>query len=140
MTDCPNVPVATLRVRYSEIDQMGTFYNSRALEWFEVGRTEWLRGTGMAYTDMESRGVMLPLVESHVNYRSRARYDDELAIFVTASMQGRARMEFAVTITQAATGEVVCEGTTVHAIVAPGGKVIRPPAWFLDLVQTGNEQ
>ena len=32
--------ITRLRVRYSETDQMGTFYNSRALEWFERGRTE----------------------------------------------------------------------------------------------------
>ncbi len=31
------------RVRSSETDQMGTFYNSRPLEWFEMGRTELLR-------------------------------------------------------------------------------------------------
>ena len=35
--------VLQLRVRYSETDQMGTFYNSRALEWFECGRTELMR-------------------------------------------------------------------------------------------------
>ena len=32
-----------IRVRYSETDQMGTFYNSRPLEWFECGRTELFR-------------------------------------------------------------------------------------------------
>ena len=32
-----------LRVRYSETDQMGTYYHSRALEWFEWGRSELLR-------------------------------------------------------------------------------------------------
>lgn len=127
-------PVTTLRVRYSEIDKMGTFYNSRALEWFEVGRTEWLRATGMDYREMEARGVMLPLVESHVNYRTRASYDDELAIYVTATMEGRARMRFDVKLTQAASDIVVCEGYTIHAIVGPEGKVIRPPAWFLDLI------
>ena len=57
----------TLRVRYSETDQMGTFYNSRALEWFEVGRTEIMRAKGMTYVEWEKQGYMLPLVEAHVN-------------------------------------------------------------------------
>jgi acyl-CoA thioester hydrolase len=43
------------RVRYSETDQMGTFYNSRALEWFECGRTELLRACGLPYAEMELR-------------------------------------------------------------------------------------
>src|SRR5450755_816424 len=49
--------VLQLRVRYSETDQMGTFYNSRALEWFECGRTELMRrNLGMSYAALEARG------------------------------------------------------------------------------------
>ncbi len=69
-----------LRVRYSETDQMGTFYNSRPLEWFECGRTELLRSIGLPYAELEARGVFLPLVESHVEYLGRARYDDLLQL------------------------------------------------------------
>ena len=62
----PEKSITKLRVRYSETDQMGTFYNSRALEWFEVGRTDWLRQAGIPYAEMEQRGALLPLVEAHV--------------------------------------------------------------------------
>ena len=49
--------VLQLRVRYSETDQMGTFYNSRALEWFECGRTELMRRKlGMSYAALEAEG------------------------------------------------------------------------------------
>ena len=56
------VHTTTLRVRYSETDQMGTFYNSRALEWFECGRTEALRALSVPYATMEDRGVLLPVI------------------------------------------------------------------------------
>src|SRR5512133_137765 len=95
--------VTTFRVRYSETDQMGTFYNSRVLEWFECGRTEWLRATGVPYTQMEARGVLLPLVESHVQYLGRARYDDQLRMITTAGMAGRASIRFDVKIANAET-------------------------------------
>lgn len=120
-----------LRVRYSETDQMGTFYNSRALEWFEVGRTELLRKIGIPYAEMESRGVLLPLVEAHVNFLGRARYDDELTVTVTAAMAGRARVRFDIDIAHAGGGEVA-RGWTVHALTDPAGRPIRPPAWFTD--------
>ena len=56
--------VIQLRVRYSETDQMGTFYNSRALEWFECGRTELMRNRlGMSYAALEEKGVFLPRSE-----------------------------------------------------------------------------
>lgn len=61
------------RVRYSETDQLGTFYKVRALEWFECGRTELLRAAGLSYAEMERRGLFLPLVEAHVQYQGRAR-------------------------------------------------------------------
>jgi acyl-CoA thioester hydrolase len=122
--------MTTIRVRYAETDQMGTFYNSRALEWFEVGRTELMRAHGMPYVDWEAQGFLLPLVEAHVNYRGRARYDDALDVAVAMTMAGRASLKFAVTITRG--GQVVAEGWTVHAIVDPAGKPTRPPRWLLE--------
>jgi acyl-CoA thioester hydrolase len=123
--------VTVLRVRYSETDQMGTFYNSRALEWFECGRTELLRSLGVPYAQMERRGVLLPLVEAHVKYLGRARYDDELKVTTTIRMAGRARVRFDVRIARAGGGDVA-EGYTVHALTDPSGRPIRPPGWFLE--------
>ena len=124
-----------VRVRYSETDQMGTFYNSRALEWFECGRTEFLRGMGVPYAQMERRGVMLPLVEAHVEYLGRARYDDLLKVATTAAMLGKARLRFNLRITHADSGRAVADGYTVHAITSPDGKPIRPPQWLLDALR-----
>ena len=121
-----------LRVRYSETDQMGTFYNSRALEWFECARTELLCAIGVPYAEMERRGVLLPLVEAHVVYAGRARYDDLLNVTASAAMAGKARVRFDVRIVQAGTGQAVAEGYTVHAIVSPEGRPARPPEWFLE--------
>jgi len=110
---------------------MGTFYNSRALEWFEVGRTEWLRQAGIPYARMEQRGALLPLVEAHVEYHGRARYDDELELVTTAAMASKARIRFDVRIAHVS-GEAVASGYTVHAITNGEGRPIRPPQWFQD--------
>ena len=131
----------TIRVRYSEIDRMGTFYNSRALEWFEVGRTEWLRATGISYAEMEHRGLGLPLVESHVEYLGTATYDDELQIAVSAEMSGKARLRFDIEISRADGSGDVARGYTIHAITNSTSETffpihpIRPPQWFLDAIK-----
>ncbi len=135
----PVGPVVTeFRVRYSETDQMGTFYNARALEWFEVGRTELLRAVGTPYAWMESRGVLLPLVEAHVEFLGRARYDDRLVMTTTAAMSGRARLRFDIEIAHAPDptrrGDAerrVARGWTVHAITNGDGRPTRPPDWLL---------
>ena len=123
--------VHRLRVRYSETDQMGTFYNSRALEWFECGRTELLRALNLPYTEMEARGVFLPLVEARVEYLGRARYDDLLELTTSVRWLGRARVRLDVRIARADDGQPVARGHTVHAFTDGQGRVIRPPSWFL---------
>jgi acyl-CoA thioester hydrolase len=124
-----------LRVRYSETDQMGTFYNSRALEWFECARSELMRRRlGMSYAVLEERGVFLPLVEAHLEFLGGARYDDLLNISSTVKLSGRAKLRFEVQIHQDANGKPVVRGYTVHAFTDRRGKPIRPPSWFLDML------
>lgn len=126
-----------VRVRYSETDQMGTFYNSRALEWFECGRTAYSRQLGVPYAEMERRGLLLPLTEAHVNYLGRARYDDTLRISTTARMEGKARVRFENRISNAETEAAVASGYTIHAVTDASGKPMRPPAWFLEAMARG---
>jgi len=127
--------ILQLRVRYSETDQMGTFYNARALEWFECGRSELMRRRlKMSYADLEAQGVFLPLVEAHLVFRGGARYDDLLEICSILSMPGRARLHFEVSIKHAESRKPVVDGYTVHAFTNRQAKLIRPPKWFVDLL------
>ncbi|HWH70859.1 MAG TPA: thioesterase family protein [Candidatus Sulfotelmatobacter sp.] len=127
--------VLQLRVRYSETDQMGTFYNSRALEWFECGRTELMRRRlGMSYSVLEDKGVFLPLVEAHLEFQGGARYDDLLDVASTVEVFGRAKLRFEVQVTQDLTAKPVVRGYTIHAFTDRQGKPIRPPGWFLEML------
>ncbi len=129
---CLAMHTLSLRVRYSETDQMGTFYNSRPLDWFECGRTELLRSIGLPYSMLEGKGVYLPLVESHVEYMGRARYDDSLRMTTRLVFEGRARLRCNVEMVQEPTGKPVVRGYTVHAFTDGTGKPIRPPSWLLE--------
>jgi acyl-CoA thioester hydrolase len=127
--------VLQLRIRYSETDQMGTFYNSRALEWFECGRTELMRRKlGMSYAALEARGVFLPLVEAHLEFQGGARYDDLLEIASAVEVWGRAKLRFEVQIHHAESRKPVVRGHTINAFTDRQGKPIRPPAWFLEML------
>jgi acyl-CoA thioester hydrolase len=119
---------------------MGTFYNSRVLEWFECGRTEWLRAASVPYAEMEARGVHLPVIEAHVRYLGRARYDDELEMNVSAGMSGKASLRFDVRIVRVVDGPAVAEGYTVHAVTSVEGKPIRPPPWLVQAFSCGSER
>jgi acyl-CoA thioester hydrolase len=128
--------VLELRVRYSETDQMGTFYNARALEWFECGRSELMRRKlGMSYAAMEARGYFLPLVEAHLEFKGPARYDDLLEVASSVGWSGRARLRFEVEVRHRPDGRPVVLGHTVHAFTNARGKPVRPPPWFIDLLE-----
>ncbi|MBN1435942.1 MAG: acyl-CoA thioesterase [Sedimentisphaerales bacterium] len=132
------VSVVTFRVRYSETDQMGTFYNSRVLEWFECGRTEYLREIGLPYSAIEQRGLGLPLVEAKVKYLGRAAYDDLLRMRCSGCLSGRARVRFDLEI-EHNDGRAVASGCTIHAITNRHGKAVRPPLWLKEVIDRVQE-
>ncbi|MHC4946771.1 MAG: acyl-CoA thioesterase [Planctomycetota bacterium] len=46
-----------IRVRYNECDPMNVAHHTAYPVWFEIGRTELLRRTGLTYRDLEADGV-----------------------------------------------------------------------------------
>ena len=116
---------------------MGTFYNSRVLEWFEVGRSELARSLGVPYAEWERRGVLLPVVEAYARFRGKAEYDDLLEITTSVAFAGKARLRFDEHLRQADGSGAVAEGYTVHAIAGPDGRPMRAPAWVRELVGEG---
>lgn len=131
----PREHTLQFRIRYSEIDGMGTYYNSRVLEWFEYGRTELLRALGKPYREMEAQGFRMPVREAHVEYLRPARYDDLLTMTCRVCRSGPARFRFDVQIVHAETDRPVCRGWTEHVVLDHRGRPIRPPPWLVALVE-----
>lgn len=126
-----------LRVRYSESDRMGTFYNSRLLEWMEVGRSELIRAMDGSYAEWENHGVMAPIVEADLEFKGRAGYDDMLEIETTCSRESRVRLRFESRVFLADSRKPVAEGYTIHALTDPHGKPMRIPEWIEKLLECG---
>lgn len=103
------------RVPYADTDMMGVVYYANYLEYFERCRNELMRALGLAYADMEAGGLMLPVIEAHVNYHASARYDDKLEIagWVEEARGIRAKVRCVVTRGD----EVLADGYTVHACI-----------------------
>jgi acyl-CoA thioester hydrolase len=116
-----------IRVRYAETDKMGVVYYANYLVWFEVGRTDLLRGLGWSYRDMEVEGVSLPVIEAHCDYQQSARYDDDLDVVTEGMMLSPARMRFTYRILRAADRAAVASGHTEHAAVNTQGRPCRLP-------------
>jgi acyl-CoA thioester hydrolase len=117
-----------VRVRYAETDTMGVVYYSNYFVWFEVGRCDLLRAVGSTYRELEARGVQLPVIEAHCEYRAPARYDDELEIATTGALLSPVRVEFRHEVVRRTDRTLLATGRTVHAAVDGRGRPRRLPA------------
>ena len=69
-----------IRVRYAETDQMGYVYYGNYSTYLEVARVELFRNFGVSYKEMESEGIMMPVLEQNIKYIKPAKYDDLITI------------------------------------------------------------
>lgn len=72
--------VTKITVRYAETDAMAIVYHANYYTYFEVAREDLIREYGMSYNELEKKGIMMPLVETHCKYIEAAKYDDKLLV------------------------------------------------------------
>ena len=106
---------------------MGIVYYASYLVWFEVGRTDMLRGAGWSYRDMEADGYLLPVLEVNCSYHQPARYDDELDVKTTGTLLSPVRVKFLYDVVRPADDVLLATGCTVHATLDRAGKPCRLP-------------
>ncbi len=126
-----------IQVRYSETDMMGIVYHANYLPWLEIGRTNLLKENGLSYSEMEQSGILLPVVEIHVNYRRPATYDDEISIktMIQERSLARVRLDYELRKDE----EVIATGHSVHAFMNRSGQPIKAPRRFLEMFNSAFE-
>ncbi len=129
----------TYRVPYADTDRMGVVYYANYLVYFERARNKLLRHHGLPYTELESRGFGLPVVEAHVSYRASAGYDDVLTI--TGRIGWVRGVRLRVDCSVFCDDVLLAEGHTVHAVVdLETMKPVRVPADFAALANGGESE
>ena len=128
MSAGPRSGNASIRVRYAETDQMGIAHHAEYFAWFEVGRTELLRASGLTYRELEKRGVHFPVIGTEARFLRPAHYDDVLEVRTTMSAMSGARIEFTYAIHRDGEGAPLATGRTEHAAVDAEGRPRRLPA------------
>lgn len=120
--------VHPLRVRYEETDQMSVVFHGNYLTWFEIGRTEWIRHAGYAYRDIETAGLLLPVIDVDCKYSKPARYDDVVLVCTRIADYSPVRLAFESQIrlgdaSDMAAGSGLHDNRTVEAreLLAAGG-------------------
>lgn len=105
----------TIRVRYAETDRMGLLHHAQYLVYFEQGRVELLRKRGFSYRELEDEGYLMVLKSIEVQYRSPARFDDELQLTTSIARATGVRIEHAYALRRA--DELLAEARTTLVCV-----------------------
>jgi acyl-CoA thioester hydrolase len=108
------------RVTYSETDQMGFVYYANFFVYFEIGRTELIRASGLSYRELEEMGYFLPVIEASARYHAPAKYDDLLTIRTRVVEFKGLRLRFDYEIIK--DGTALAAGTTLHAFMDNRGR------------------
>lgn len=124
-----------LRVRFAETDQMRIAHHGAYAAWLEVGRVEWLRHHGYAYTQLEAQGVSLAVVEIELRYHHAARFDDLLRVQTRLERVASRGCSFAYRIERHRDDLLVASGRTRHVAVDREGRPVRLPDDWLGFLR-----
>ena len=130
----------TCRVIYGDTDNMGQAYYGNYFRWFEIGRNELFRTLGLAYASVESRGLFLPVAETHCKYLLPARYDDLLIIETSLDTRVKGAIKFDYQVFSEDSQTLLAQGYTKHACLNRDGKVIRPPKFIKEIIEKNSQK
>ncbi|WP_352991216.1 tol-pal system-associated acyl-CoA thioesterase [Mesorhizobium sp. M0904] len=121
------------RVYYADTDFSGVVYHARYLEFFERGRSDYLRLAGVHHTELAQgkHGEKIAWVVRHmeIDFRGSARMDDILTIDTRTDEISGARIVMAQQLKRGS--EVLVEARVEAAIVGENGRPRRfPKDWI----------
>jgi acyl-CoA thioester hydrolase len=124
-----------LRVRWAEVDRQDIVFNGHYLTYFDLGMTEYLRAMGFPYpAGLLDAGSDLFVVKAIVEYKSSARYDDQIDIYCRVARIGRSSVQFLFEIYR--DDDLLVTGENIYVNADPKTKQSAPvPAILRDAIQ-----
>lgn len=124
------------RVRYAEIDAQSVVFNSRYLEYFDIGVTEYWRAAGM-YDAMEGGlSAEFHVAKATVEYKAPLLLDEAFDICVRCARIGTSSMTFIFEIHGAGEDDLRAVGEEVSVHVAEArGRPTPVPGWVVELFE-----
>ncbi|MDR2860888.1 MAG: acyl-CoA thioesterase [Elusimicrobiota bacterium] len=127
-----------IRIAYADTDQMGMVYYGNYLTFFERGRTELFRQSGLVYTELEKRGFFFPVIYAECKYLAPARYDDIIDIETKLIEITAASVSYTYEIK--CNGKLLVKGRTKHPFVNKDLKPIKFPKDIREILENHLEK
>ncbi len=128
-----------VRVYYEDTDFTGVVYHANYLRYFERGRSEFLRLSGISHTELRAmdQPMAFVVVRMTIDFKKAARIDDALVVRTEYDRIERARLHVRQRLMRGL--DVIAEAVEEIACIGLDGRPRRPPAimmaalkdWFI---------
>ncbi|WP_395449584.1 tol-pal system-associated acyl-CoA thioesterase [Aminobacter sp. UC22_36] len=127
------------RVYYADTDFSGVVYHARYLEFFERGRSDFLRLAGVHHTELadgkHGEKIVWVVRRMEIDFRASARIDDILTIETRTQDISGARITMAQQLKRR--DEVLVEAKVEAAIIGENGRPRRFPKDWIEAFMPG---
>lgn len=107
----------THEVQYYETDGMRIVHHSNYIRWMEEARLDYLRQVGLAYDEIEEKGLVIPVLSASCQYKAATRYGETVKIFPELYGFNGLRFEVSYRITDMEEKVLHAVGTTSHCFL-----------------------
>jgi len=124
-----------MRVRFADTDLQGIVFNGNYLTYYDNAWTEYFRELGLTYNACLERGLDTVLARTTIEFKSPARFDDLLEVFVRVSHIGNTSIVFDFEIYPKGDERLVGTASSLYVCVDPKTlKKITAPDWLRSAV------
>ena len=69
-----------IRILYADTDSYGVVWHGAYTKWFEAARVGVVEGLGFDLAELEANGILFPVVEMNIRYKSSAKMNERIII------------------------------------------------------------
>ena len=101
-------------INYYETDRMGVVHHSNYIRFLEEARCYFLENYDMPYAIFEEKGVIIPVVNVNISYKTHVTFSDTILIKVFIKEYTGVRFTLGYEATNKETGSIVVTAETKH--------------------------
>ena len=100
------------KIYYYETDRMGIVHHSNYIKIFEEARMDFMAQTGLSYAEIESAGVMMPILNVECSYKKPLSFNEPFSVLSEITKCNGVTVDIEYTIKSLKTGEICITGKT----------------------------
>ena len=115
-----------IRILYSDTDSYGVVWHGAYTKWFEAARVGLVEELGLELEALENSGIVFPVVEMNIRYKSSAKMNERIVIKTKVSELKPLSVTFEHKVYEQKTNTLrVIAHTTIVVIDTKTGRMLR---------------